>query len=102
MVMRNENQGRRRAAIQLEHEVHDVAARAAVQIACRLIGKQHGRLGGERPRNRDALFFTARQLRRIVPPAVVEPDFVDNSERRLACIIRTRQLERQHDVFQRV
>ena len=45
-------------------------AGAEVELAGGLVGEQDRRIVGERTRNRDALLFPARELGRIVMPAI--------------------------------
>ena len=101
-VMGHEDQRRRGAAIQLEHQLHDVAARAAVEVTRGLVRKQDSRLRCKGPRNGHALLLSAGQLRRVVSKAVAQADLVDDAQRRVARILTAGELERQHDVFQRV
>ena len=55
-----------------QQQVDDVTAGGAVEVAGRLVGEQDRRVVRQRPGNRDALLFAARELRRIVVAAVRE------------------------------
>ena len=50
-----------------------------VEIAGRLVGEQHVRLGDERARNGDALLLAAGQLPRVVTDAAGEADAAEHS-----------------------
>jgi hypothetical protein len=89
-------------AVEIEHQLHDAFARFAVEVARRLVGEQHRRLGGESAGNRDTLFLAAGQLRRIVPCARIESHLAQYIERNSPRACRTRQLERQHHVLERI
>ena len=45
-----------------------------IEVACRFVGEQDGRVVDERPGDRDALALAARELRRPVAEAVAEAD----------------------------
>ena len=75
-------------------------AGAAVEIARRFIGEQHRGFRGEGPGDGHALLFAAGQLRRIMTPALAEPDLAHDLVGGFARIVLACQLERQHDVFQ--
>ena len=62
------------AAEQAQH----LAAGARVEVARRLVGEQHGRLGDERPGDGDALLLAAGELGRTVRQAVGEADRLDH------------------------
>ena len=47
--------------------------RAAVEVAGRLVGQQHGRVGDDRARDRDALLLAAGELVRGVWSPAAEP-----------------------------
>ena len=64
---------RRRA--KLREVLLQVGARQGVERAEGLVEKQDGRLGGERPRNRDALPHAARELTRTAVQGAAQPDF---------------------------
>ena len=97
-----EHECRRRAAIEIEHELHDRRTRACIEVACRFVGKQHSGLRCERTCNRNALLFAARQLCRVVGPPLGQADFLDNGLRRASRVTVLRKLERQHHVFERI
>ena len=63
--------------LQLQHQVQDPDPDRDVEHARRLVGEQHDRLDGERPRDRDALPLAARELVRVLRRDVLgrhEPD----------------------------
>ena len=66
------DQHQRRAALraQIEQQVDDRAPGRFVEIAGRLVGDQQGRARRQRTRQRDALLFAARKLRRIMRQAL--------------------------------
>ena len=66
------------------------------------VGKQHRRGRRKRPGDGDALFLAAGQLRRIVAPALAEPDLPDQGPGRLPGVLLPGEFERQHDVLERV
>ena len=65
---------RPRSRLTAHEQIDDLPAGGAVEIAGRLVGEQDRRIVGERARDRDALLLAARELRRIVMPAVRQPD----------------------------
>ncbi len=65
---------RRPAAVQVAQQVEDGAARAAVEVAGRLVGQDQRRLADQRPGDGDPLALAARELRRLVPEPVLEAD----------------------------
>ena len=73
-VVRDEHERPAAVAVDRHEQLDDLAAGGAVEIARRLVGQQDRRIVGERARDRDALLLAARQLRRIVMPAVRQPD----------------------------
>ena len=79
-----------------------VSPGAAVEVAGRLVGEQHGRLCRESARNRDALLFAAGQLCRVVRPALAETDLLDDAREPPAASVDAGELQRQHDVLERV
>src|SRR5437763_681735 len=65
-----------RLAVLVRHradELEDLAARLRVEVPGRLFGEDDRRAGDERARDRDALLLAARELRRAVAAAVVQP-----------------------------
>ena len=88
-------------AIELEHKVDDLCARCGVEVARRLVGEQQFRLACESARNRDALLLAPRQLFGIMPDARSQTDALEHRMRSGTRVSNTRQLERQHHVFER-
>jgi hypothetical protein len=56
----------RAGAVDPVDQLHDPDGGLGVEVAGRLVGEQQGRMVDERPRDRDALLLTARQLVREV------------------------------------
>ena len=55
---------------------------ARIEVAGRLVGEHDRRIVGERARERDALLFAARQLRRIVMRAAGQADLLEQRSAR--------------------
>jgi hypothetical protein len=87
--------------VELEQELTNSATRDGVQITSRLVRKQHRRLRNERSSQCNALLLSARKLPRIMSGAGAQTDAVEGLHSRAACLRASRQLQRQHDVFQR-
>ena len=88
-----------RRAIDVEQQVDDVVAGAAVEIAGRLVGEQDRRIVGERAGDRHALLLAARQLRRIVMAAVRSPTSASSASARAPGIRRAGNLHRHQHVL---
>ncbi len=73
-LVRDEDDGDAALAIELLEDVHDLDARARIEVSGRLVGEDDRRLVDERARDRDALLLTARQLVRKVVKALAEAD----------------------------
>ena len=71
-VVGHQDEGRAEMATQLAHDLEDSPSRLSIEVAGRLVGKQNRRSIGERPGQRHALLFAARQLRGVVMSAVAE------------------------------
>jgi hypothetical protein len=54
----------------LQQQIEDVLTVGGVEISSRLVGEDERRVVGQRPGDRDPLLLAARQLRRIVMPAI--------------------------------
>jgi hypothetical protein len=87
--------------IETEHEVGDLGARCAIEVARRLVGHQELGIARECARDRDPLLLAARQLPRIMRGALAEADAIEPDARTRLGVGRTGELERQHDVLQR-
>src|SRR5687768_1113258 len=74
-VVRDEHQRGLPDAVDPEQQLDDRMAGVAVEISGRFVREQQRRLVGERPRDRDTLLLAARELRRIVVPAVLQSHF---------------------------
>ena len=72
-IVGHEDERRAGAAIQLEHDLDDSAARFRIEIAGRLIGKKNLRPIDESAGERDALLFAAGKLRRVMIDAFASP-----------------------------
>ena len=84
-----------------EQQLDDVVAGGAVEIARRLVREHDHRLVGQRPRDRDALLLAARQLRRVVMAAILEPDFDEQAARARGGIAPPGDFHRHEDVLER-
>ncbi len=80
-VVRDQHERGAVLAIETEHEIGDLDARRAVEVARRLVGHQQLRIARERARDRDALLLAARQLPRIMRGALGEADAVEPDAR---------------------
>lgn len=60
-------------AVEITHNVEYLMAAGSVQITCRLVGQQYGRMVNERPGNRHPLLLTARQLPGMFLRLISEP-----------------------------
>ena len=66
-------------------DVQDLLARAAVEIARRLVGEQERRVVHERPRDGNALLLAPGELRRFMMQAIGKPDFFEQGDRPALC-----------------
>ena len=64
-------------AAQVPEQRDDALGLDVVEVGGRLVGQEHRRVGGEAARHRDALLLAARELARLVVPAVVQPDALE-------------------------
>src|SRR5262249_23178538 len=55
-------------------EIEDLVGALAVEVARGLVAQEKGRIGHDRARDADPLLLPARELPRIVPHPVAEPD----------------------------
>lgn len=88
-------------AADLQQQIHDVLSVSRVQVTRRLVGQQDRRIVGQCARQRDALLLATRQLRRVVVPTVLEPDFIEQAPRSTGRVCLSRDLHRHHHVFER-
>ena len=84
-----------------EQEVGDLPAGRLVEIAGRLVGDQHQRIGRQRAGNRHALLLAAGQLAGIVGDAVAEPDRLELARGDRERVAMAGEFQRHRDVFQR-
>ena len=79
--VRHHGDGDAGLAIERGQQVHDVAAGRRVEVAGRLVGKDHLRIGDDRPRDGDALLLAAGKFVGVVAGAVGEADLGERLER---------------------
>ena len=79
-----------------------MVAGLAIEIARWFIRKKYGRFGREGPGDRHALFLSARELGRVMAPAICKPDLIENLKSCLSRRFLAGKLQRQHDVFERI
>ena len=85
----------------LAQERQDLLARGRVEVAGRLVGKEHGRPRDERATDRHALLLAARQLRGPVRAPVGQPHLRDERVDPVVVRLRARELQRQGHVLLR-
>ena len=73
-LVRDEDNRDAALPVELLEDVHDLAARARIEVSGRLVREDDRRLIDERSRDRNTLLLTARQLVRKVVKAVAKPD----------------------------
>ena len=73
---------RRAVAVELAQELEDLGARAAVEVAGRLVGEDDRRVAGDRASDRHALALSAGELVRPVVRARAEPDALERGRAR--------------------
>ena len=99
--MSDQEQRRAPLAIELKHQIRDFAAGGNVEVAGGLVGHEHLRFAGKGARNRDTLLLAAGKLLRIMRHARRQADASQPIPRPRRRVAGARQLERQHDVFER-
>ena len=75
-IVSDQHQGGVVLAVELEQQLADVMSGALIQIAGRLVSKQHTGLAGECARECDSLLFATAQLPGIMPNAGSESNAV--------------------------
>ena len=102
-IVRDHDDGLAVALVELLQQRHDLARRAAVEIAGRLVGEQQVRLVRQRARDRDALLLAARELPRPMVLAAAEAHRLEQRRgARLALGARhAGEHHRQRDVLRR-
>ena len=73
LFVRNQQQGGGAFAVQCQQQIQNVIGVLAIQIPRRLIGKQHGGIGRQRPRNGHPLLLTAREVCRQMLHTLGQP-----------------------------
>ena len=59
-IMRDHDDGLVVFRVQVSEELHDFVRHFSIQIACRLVANEHGRIRDDRTRNRNAFETAAR------------------------------------------
>ena len=85
-LVRDEHDGQAVLGVEALEDVHDLDARARVEVARRLVGEQDRGIVHERPRDGDALLLAARELVRVVARAVAQTDGGERRERARAAL----------------
>ena len=93
-------------AVQRLQRVHDVVRIARIEIARRLVGKEHARIINECPSDSDTLLLAPRKLARRIESAIGETEQTESFPRAFEArsagrAIRHRVEQRQGDVFDR-
>lgn len=101
-VMSDQHQGRAAFLVQFEQKIADALTGVAVEIAGGFVGEEHVGLGGEGTGNGHALLFATGELAWRVSQALAQADPLQQFRGAFTGILATVQLQRQHDVFQRI
>ncbi len=90
-------------AVEVRQQLHDLARSGGVEVAGRLVGKDHHRIADDRAGDGDALLLAARQLRRVVMLAPLKSDLGQRLRRAGRTLGRGMALvdQRQFDVLER-
>ena len=82
-------------------QFHDLGRVRRIEIPGRLVAQQDLRVADQRPRDRGALLFAARELAREHPALVREPDEIEHARHlRITSLVRVAgDLQRERDVF---
>src|SRR5690349_16831797 len=83
-IVRRDEERDATLGLQLQEQIVDNGAGFGIEIAGRLIGKNHFRTVHERARHRDTLLLAPRELARTVTDAIGEADFRERGRRALA------------------
>ena len=100
-IVRHENDGRSRLAIQCLEQLDDAHSCVTIEISRRLIREQNPRPVRECACDRDSLLLAARELSRKVVEAIAESDALQHVTRAFDRMILATQLERNLHVFDR-
>ena len=84
VVLVGDQHDRAALVVELLEQAEHVGGRRRVEVAGRLVGEDHRRLGDERPGDGDALLLAAGQLAGLVVGPVGEADRVERGQRALA------------------
>ncbi|MNE23125.1 hypothetical protein D3C80_1163680 [compost metagenome] len=98
--MGDQYQGGAAFLVEFEQQVADALAGMAIEVAGRLIGKQHCRLCGEGAGDGHTLLLAAGKLARRMAQALAQADAFQQVAGMLAGILAAVELQRQHHVFQ--
>src|SRR5258706_6540426 len=95
-VVSCDQQAGAKIAVELEHQRENSVRGLAIEVAGGFVGQHACRLSHERTRERHALPFPARELRRRVFEPMTEPDFTQHvdRERVRVCLLRAADHER--------
>ena len=77
VVLVGDQDDRLAAGVELVEDLHDLLAGPGVEVAGRLVGEDDRRAVDQGAGDGDALALSARELVRLVPHAVREPDLLD-------------------------
>ena len=102
LVVGDQHQGRAALFVEFEQQVADALASVAVEVAGGFIGKQHVRLRGKGAGNGYPLLLATGELAWRVSQALAQADTFQQVPGAFAGVFAAVQLQRQHDVFQRV
>jgi hypothetical protein len=100
-IMRYENDGRARFAIQRLQQIEYELSRIRIEIPCWLVGKENPRRIGEGSRDRDTLLLASGQLHRKMVAAISQSDALEELVRARGCAFDTLKLERDLNVLAR-
>lgn len=100
--MGDQHQGRAALFVEFEQQVADALAGVAVEVAGGFIGKQHVRFCGKGTGNRHPLLLATGKLAWRVGQALAQAYTFQQVPGAFAGVFAAVQLQRQHDVFQRV
>src|SRR3954468_6390434 len=100
-VMGDEHDRGAAVAVERLHQLENALTGGVVEISGRLVGEQDSWRVGERPRDRDPLLLSTRQLHREMVRAIAEADALDQIPCALHGAVGPAQLEGNLDVLER-